>query len=495
MPLALGMAMPGAVLAREGSNGYLEDLGSMPAIIVLLASVLVLLVGILLRLQQMRSSLAKKTEALERSERRLRLMGDNLPNATLFQLAHPPGGGFSFRYLSKGHEESLGIEHHRVMEDAKLVFEHLYEEDLPALKEAFRRGKEELAPTNLDIRMLDVSGNLRWLRIGTVPHRDGETLVWDGLVQDITDNRKIEATLVEETRNFRNLFETIDDLLVVCDTNGNLLHTNRAIEKRLGYSHDELAGMNLFDLYPEAVRAEACQVVALMQMEQTSTCSLPLQLKSGETIPAEMRIFQGLWKNKSAIFGVVRDIAKKRQTELALHESQRMLQLIMDTIPLSVFWKDQDSIYLGCNKAFARECGLSSAEEVIGKTPFDLFDSEAAEAMAGHDRQMIAANRPLLNVLQSHSLPNGRTGWRETSKIPLKNEEGDAVGILGVWRDVTQQKNAEERLKGTLEDMDRFNQLMRGRERRTLELKSEVNELLRKLNLPEKYRTTMDSQR
>jgi len=491
MPFVLGMAMPGAAFAQAGSPGVLENAGSTSAII-LLSSLLVLLVGILLRLQQMRNSLAKKTTALEESEQRLRLMGDNLPNATLFQLEYTPDGGFSFRYLSKGHEQTLGIEHNRVMNDAKLVFEHLYEADLPALEEAFRKTKEELAPADLDIRMLDISGNLRWLRIGAVPRRDEDALVWDGFVQDITESRNIETALAEETRNFQNLFETIDDLLVVCDTSGHLLHTNQSIEKRLGYSHEELSGMSLFELYPESLRAEAQQVVTLMRTEQTSTCSLPLQLKTGETIPAEMRIFHGLWKNKTAIFGVVRDIANKRQTELALRESQRMLQLILDTIPLSVFWKDEDSVYLGCNRAFAKECGLSSAEEVVGKTPFDLFDAETADKLVGHDQHMIAANQPQLNMLQSHSPPHGGTRWREVSKIPLKNEEGDAVGILGVWRDVTQQKHAEEQLKHTLEDVDRFNQLMRGRERRTLELKSEINKLLVELGLPKKYRTTTE---
>jgi hypothetical protein len=66
------------------------------------------------------------------------------------------------------------------------------------------------------------------------------------------------------------------------------------------------------------------------------------------------------------------------------------------------------------------------------------------------------------------------------------------VGILGMWRDVTEQKQAEERLKRTLEDMERFNQLMLGRERRTLELKAEVNDLLEEQGKSAKYRTSSD---
>jgi len=252
--------------------------------------------------------------------------------------------------------------------------------------------------------------------------------------------------------------------------------------------------MSLFDLYPEPLRAEARQVMALMQTEQTTTCSLPLLQKDGETIPAEMNVFQGLWKNQKAIFGVVRDVANRQQAETALLESQKMMQLIMNTVSLSVFWKDKDSVYLGCNKAFVRECGRATPSDVIGKTPTDLFDTETAESLVENDQRIIATNQPLFNALQSHPLPDGGMGWRESNMIPLHDEEGRAIGILGVWRDVTERNRAEQRLKHTLEDMERFNELMRGRERRHLELKGEINHLLQELGQPIKYKTAMDKQ-
>lgn len=251
--------------------------------------------------------------------------------------------------------------------------------------------------------------------------------------------------------------------------------------------------MSLPELYPAQLRSEAYQIIALMQSEPSSTCSLPLQMKSGGTISAEMNLFQGSWKNRKAIFGIARDTTQRRQTEAALHESQQMLQLIMDTIPMSVFWKDIDSAYLGCNKAFTQECGVDHVDEILGKTPTDLFGPEISSVLIAHDQQVISTNQPMFNVLHSHSRADGSLGWRETSKIPLHNEEGQVVGVLDVWRDVTEQNLGEERLKRTLEDMERFNQLMRGRERRTLELKGEVNCLLEELGRQIKYQTTMDN--
>ena len=250
--------------------------------------------------------------------------------------------------------------------------------------------------------------------------------------------------------------------------------------------------MSFFELYPEPVRAEAYQVIALMQSEQSTTCGLPLQNKNGNTVQVDMNIFQGSWKNRQAIFGVARDIAGRQQTETALRESRQMLQLIMDTIPMSVFWKDQNSVYLGCNQTFIAECGLQDVSEVIGKTPYDLFDEKQAVNLTALDKQVISSNQPQFNMLHSNTRSDGSIGWRESNKIPLQDDEGHAVGVLGVWRDVTEERLAEERLKRTLEDMERFNQLMRGRERRTLELKSEINQLLEELGRQIKYKTTLD---
>jgi PAS domain S-box-containing protein len=229
-----------------------------------------------------------------------------------------------------------------------------------------------------------------------------------------------------------------------------------------------------------------------MRSNSSATSGQPLKTRYGNTIPVEMNVFQGTWKNEHAIFCVARDITLRQQTESALRESQNMLQLIMDTIPMSVFWKDKDSVYLGCNKTFIRECGFDSVDHVVGRTPFDLFEPNFAPDVVDRDQEVIANNQPFFNFLQSHTRPDGTTGWREISKIPLRDENGRAVGVLGVWRDVTEQNHAEERLKRTLEDMERFNQLMRGRERRTLELKAEINALLKELGKPRKYRTTTE---
>ncbi|MEN7972829.1 MAG: PAS domain S-box protein [Verrucomicrobiota bacterium] len=480
------------IFAAGNGEGVLDYLGTDTTIISILTSNVLLLLAILIRLQQMRHDLSRKSNALEQSKQHLQVVGDNLPSITIFQLERSHQNNFKFHYISKGYQRVLGLDPNWVLQDARIALEHIYEADIPALKQAYRSAMKNLEPADLEIRVLDVSGKLKWLRVSAVPHLEKNALIWDGFMQDISDSKNIENALSEEKHNLQNLFETIDDFLLVCDMNGNLLHTNPSVRSRLEYPKEELDEMSLFELYPENLRTEIYQIIALMQSEQSTICGLPLQMKTGDTISAEMNIFQGSWKNQKAIFGVARDTTHRRQTETALRESQQMLQLIMDTIPLSVFWKDKDSIYLGGNKAFLQSCGIESLNNLIGKNPYDLFDPSTAPGVIKRDQEVIAGNQPFFNLLQSHRLSDGSIGWREISKIPLQDENGRAVGVLGVWRDVTEQNLAKEHLKRTLEDMERFNQLMRVRERRTLELKAEVNHLLSELDRKVKYQTTAD---
>ncbi|MDH3981510.1 MAG: PAS domain S-box protein [Kiritimatiellaceae bacterium] len=485
--------MLGAVSVEATSqNRFNDHLETDAVLFVLLFFLILLLFGLLIQIRNQRKALKNKSRSLKKSERHIQLLGDNLPNVTIFQLTYTAEGTFKFTHLSKGYERALGFGHEQVLDDAQLAYDHVYEEDLPLLNNAFEQSRKDLSPADFELRILDVSGRLKWLHVSAMPHYDQGNLVWDGLMQDVSVSKHIEDALVEENRNFQNLFETIEDLLVVCDMSGKLIHINPSVVKRLEYTSNELKEMSIFELYPEKSREEIYRVIALMQTEQFTTCGHPLQMKTGQIIPVEMNIFQGSWKNRRAIFGVARDIAQRQQTESALRESQQMLQLIMDTIPMSVFWKDKDSVYLGCNKTFIRECGFKSLDDIVGKTPYELFDPEFAPNVIERDQQVIGNNRPFFNLLQSHSRPDGIVGWREISKIPLHDDTGRAVGVLGVWRDVTEQIRAEDRLKRTLEDMERFNQLMRGRERRTLELKAEINTLLKQLGKPKKYRTTTD---
>ncbi|MDH5325159.1 MAG: PAS domain S-box protein [Gammaproteobacteria bacterium] len=141
--------------------------------------------------------------------------------------------------------------------------------------------------------------------------------------------------------------------------------------------------------------------------------------------------------------GTVSDITERKQFEVELQESRNMLQLVLDTIPTRVYWKDQSSRYLGCNKIFALDTGLKSAEDIFGKNDYDLVSKNVAKNLQKEDQDVMQSKQPRLNV--EHSINNrGKTIWLDTSKIPLTDIDGNIIGVLGTYNDITEHKQAIE---------------------------------------------------
>lgn len=140
-----------------------------------------------------------------------------------------------------------------------------------------------------------------------------------------------------------------------------------------------------------------------------------------------------------------RSASALRESEAALRENRAMLAQILDTIPQSVFWKDPEGRYLGCNKPFSEAAGLENPAQVIGKTDFDLpWSREEAEAYRADDRQVLESRRPKLRILEPLQQADGTRLQIETSKAPLLDESGHPFAVLGIYEDITERKRAEE---------------------------------------------------
>ncbi|HZW24078.1 MAG TPA: PAS domain S-box protein [Gallionella sp.] len=145
------------------------------------------------------------------------------------------------------------------------------------------------------------------------------------------------------------------------------------------------------------------------------------------------------------------EMVAQRTAKLA--EMQRITALIIETIPLRVFWKDIDLRYLGCNTAFARDAGKSSPDELLGKDDFDMGWKEQAELYRADDWRVMETNTPKLSYDEPQTTPDGGHIWLRTSKVPLRNETSQIIGVLGVYEDITAYKQMELRL---LESEERF---------------------------------------
>lgn len=134
-------------------------------------------------------------------------------------------------------------------------------------------------------------------------------------------------------------------------------------------------------------------------------------------------------------------------------ESQTRHSIILNTIPQSVFWKDLNGQYLDCNAPFARTAGLATPDDIVGKTDFDLpWPRHDAEAYRTDDRAVIAANQPRLHSIEPLHNADGSRIIVDISKIPLVDANNAPYGLVGIFEDITERRQAEEKLKKAAEE-------------------------------------------
>src|SRR5690606_38916974 len=136
-----------------------------------------------------------------------------------------------------------------------------------------------------------------------------------------------------------------------------------------------------------------------------------------------------------------------RRAEQERRRGQRVLQIAVDAMPQRVFWKDRAGVFLGCNLAFARDAGVESAEAIVGRADVDLARRAHAHAYRAADFEVVAAGRPRVNREERSTVAGGGERWLRTTKIPLLDEGGRTIGILGTFEDITDERAARDELR------------------------------------------------
>jgi PAS domain S-box-containing protein len=129
----------------------------------------------------------------------------------------------------------------------------------------------------------------------------------------------------------------------------------------------------------------------------------------------------------------------------ALKSTQNMFQLVMDNIPIAIFWKDRNSVYLGCNQSFAADVGQSHTEDMIGLTDYDNPSTrEESEFFIQCDQRVMNSGKPEYHIIETQLRPDGEQYWLDTNKIPLHDAGGSVIGVLGMYEDITKRVLLEQ---------------------------------------------------
>ena len=263
------------------------------------------------------------------------------------------------------------------------------------------------------------------------------------LHRNLQKRKKVEKKLLEKTNELEGYFSSTLDLLCIADLHGNFIRVNKEWENVLGYTVKDLENKSFFDfVHPDDI-ADTHKTMKKLS-EQKDVLNFINRYKSKQ---GEYRFIE--WKSTTEnglIYAAARDITERIETENQLLESKKILRDVIDTIPVRVFWKDRESKYLGCNILFAQDADKNNPEEIIGKTDEDLKWHNLAKEYRDDDLEVMEHDIPKYNYEEKFTTNTGQTLILRTSKIPLKDAHGAIYGILGVYDDITEQKQAEQDL-------------------------------------------------
>ncbi len=284
---------------------------------------------------------------------------------------------------------------------------------------------------------------------------DGRLLA---LVRDITERKKSESDLIESEQKYRLLFESASDAIFMMNED-KFVDCNKATLEIYGCTRNQIIGKTPFRFSPKLQPDGRDSKSKALEKIHNALYVGPQFFEwqhikfNGTSFDAEVALQKIELSGEIFLQAIVRDITsrklaenalKERESELA--ETNRMLELILNTIPVRVFWKDKNFKFLGCNKLFAKDAGFDDPREIIGKTDYELNWKEQADLYHADDEKILASLQPILNIEEPQSSPDGNTIWLRMNKIQLKNIHNQTIGILGTYEDITQKKLADKAL-------------------------------------------------
>ncbi|SEM22781.1 PAS domain S-box-containing protein [Syntrophus gentianae] len=298
----------------------------------------------------------------------------------------------------------------------------------------------------------------QWLAISVYnPGEECFTVVFDV----ITEHKRSEEKLMSQMEFVTTLLDTIPNPVFYKDCQGRYISCNRAFEQFYGMLREEIAGKTVYEIAPKEIADEYRRKDdELFVHPGTQTYEWAVQSADGvrHDVIYHKATFDGPDGSVAGLVGVVVDITERKRMEQSICESEGRLRTLLQTIPDLIWLKDAQGVYLACNTIFERFFGAKE-EDIVGKTDYDFVEKDLADFFREQDRKAVAAGKPSSNEEWITFADDGHRAFLDTVKTPMFDVEGKLVGVLGIARDITERKRAEEekaKLEGQLQQAQKM---------------------------------------
>jgi PAS domain S-box-containing protein len=248
------------------------------------------------------------------------------------------------------------------------------------------------------------------------------------------------------------LLENVEDGIIACDAEGVLTVFNHAARELHGLAERPITADHwaaYYDLYlPDGktlMRTEEIPLFRALQGERVRDVEMVIAPKGGRarTVLASGAAIHGPGGEKLGAVVVMRDFTQRKEAQEALKRESSLLHALMENIPDAIYFKDAEGRFTRVNR-HAPYRGGRAPDEVVGKTDFDFFVEEHARAAYDDEQRIVRTGQPIVDKEEKETYPDGSTTWLSTTKVPVFDEAGRVTGIVGISRDITERKRAEE---------------------------------------------------
>jgi PAS domain S-box-containing protein len=361
-------------------------------------------------------------------------------------------------------------------------------EDRKAFQEHIRECASECREATSELRLVSKAGRTITVQLHSIPivgPKDGT--LCKTAITDITQRRDMEEAIRRSRAFLQTVIDAFPDIMLVIGRDYRILLANRAAREMAG-GIDPAGCMTCHKLshhrdLPCEGKNEPCPLHLVVASKAPTTVihthydarnnarfvelsAAPMLDESGEV---------------AGIIEVCRDITERKQAEETLAQERNLLRTLIDNLPDCIYVKDAQSRFMAANLATAMIMGAASPNDLLGKNDFDFYPRELAAEYFDDEQQLMRSGLPLLNKDEPHVDPVGNPRTIFTTKVPLKDGRGNVLGLVGISRDITERKQAQESLLRAQEQI--ANQQKHEREEVEAELAKVKDQLVRQTQL------------
>jgi len=331
-------------------------------------------------------------------------------------------------------------------------------------------------------------GKIRTLELSTsLIKKEGRSIGIAVVIRDVTTMLDYQNELKQAEERYKQLFESSNDaIMTLAPPTWQFTSGNPATVKMFGAKGEkEFTSLGPGDVSPQKQPdgqpsdKQAKAMIMKAMKEGSSFFEWTHKRLSGEEFPATVLLSKIKLGEKELLQATVRDISSEKKSKMLLKESEAKYKGLVETVIDWIWEVDAQGKYTYSSPAVRKLLGYSS-EEVIGKTPFDFMTKEDAKKLAPGFAEIMKSKKSFTGLENHNVTKEGKVVLLETSGSPILDNKRNLLGYRGIDRDITEQKIAKEKIEEKIEELEKMNKLMIGRELKMVELKEEMQKLKRK---------------